>query len=95
MVSARHQAVANMIARELDGHPVTACLSAASRIARDLVGVGGFEPPSWISLANGARPRIRQPEDYEPGGVRQGWQHEAASRVERGGHRVVLWKEHR
>ena len=50
--------------------------------ARDLVGVGGFDPPSWISLANGARPHTRQPEDFEPGGVRQGWQHEAASRVE-------------
>ena len=54
-----------MIIRELDGHPVTPCLSAASRIARDLVGVGGFEPPSWISLATGARPHMRQPEDYE------------------------------
>ena len=26
---------------------------------------------------------MRQPQDYEPGRVRQGWQHEAASRVER------------
>ena len=43
MISARHPAVADMIIRELDGHPVTPCLSAASRIARDLVGVGGFE----------------------------------------------------
>ena len=83
MISARHPAVVDMIIRELDGHPVTPCLSAASRIVRDLVGVGGFEPPSWISLVNGARPHMRQPEEYEPGGVRQGWQHEAASRVER------------
>ena len=83
IISARHPAVADMIIRELVGHPVTPCLSAASRIARDLVGDGGFEPPSWISLANGARPHMRQPEDSEPGGVRQGWQHEAASRVER------------
>ena len=34
MVSARHPAVADMIIRELDGYPVTPCLSAASRIAR-------------------------------------------------------------
>ena len=70
MIHARHPAVSDMIIRELDGHPVTPCLSAASRIARDLVSIGGFEPPSWISLANGARPHMRQPEDCEPGGVR-------------------------
>ena len=73
MICARHPAVADMIIRELDEHPVTPCLSAASRIARDMIGVGGFEPPSWISLANGSLPHMRQPEDYEPGGVRLGW----------------------
>ena len=72
MISARHPAVADMIIRELDGHPVTPCLSAASRIARDLVGVGGFEPPSWISLANGARPHMRQPEDMNLAGSDKG-----------------------
>ena len=45
--------------------------------------VGGFEPPIWISLANGTRSHTCQPEDYEPGGVRQGWQHDAATRIER------------
>ena len=72
MINARRPAVADMIIRELDGHPVTPCLSAASRIARDLVGVGGFEPPSWISLAHGARPHMHQPEEYEPGGSDKG-----------------------
>ena len=42
-----------------------------------------FEPPSWEALASSARPAIREPDKFEPGGVRQGWQHEAASRVER------------
>ena len=42
-----------------------------------------FEPPSWPALAAGARPDAREPEDYEPGGARVGWQREAASRVER------------
>ena len=40
-------------------------------------------PPIWISLANGTRSHTCQPEDYEPGGVRQGWQHDAATRIER------------
>ena len=30
----------------------------------------------------GARPQPREPDDYEPGSVRTGWQHGAASRVE-------------
>ena len=37
----------------------------------------------WASWADGVRPDSREPEDYEPGVSRQGWQHEAASRVER------------
>ena len=42
----------------------------------------GFAPPSWHALAAGARPEPREPDDYEPGSVRTGWQHEVASRVE-------------
>ena len=53
MINARHPAVADTIIRELDGHPVTPCQRGASRSARDLLGVGEFEPPSWISLVNG------------------------------------------
>ena len=47
-------------------------------------GVGGCSggPPSWEALATGARPAIREPDEFEPGGLRKGWQHEAASRVE-------------
>ena len=42
----------------------------------------GFEPPSWTDLARGARPAQYQPEDFEPGASRGGWQHEAACRIE-------------
>ena len=42
----------------------------------------GFEPPSRHALADGVRPDSREPKDYEPGVSHQGWQHEAASRVE-------------
>ena len=37
--------------------------------------------PSWEALSDGLRPH--EPEDHEPGDVKHGWQHEAASRVER------------
>ena len=39
-------------------------------------------PPSWQAAAMGARPAPREPDEFEPGSVRQGWQHEASSRVE-------------
>ena len=40
-----------------------------------------FELPSWHALA-GVRPGSREPEDFEPGVLRDGWQHEATSRIE-------------
>ena len=43
----------------------------------------GFEVPSWDALVRGARPPPHEVDDYEPGEARHGWQHEAASRVER------------
>ena len=53
-------------------------MSEVSDAVRMLTGVEGFELPSWEALLEGARPggsRAR--------GTRGGWQHEAASRVER------------
>ena len=40
--------------------------------------------PCWqfYSKVDGVRLEDREPEDCEPGGIRSGWQHEAASRVE-------------
>ena len=54
--------------KKLDGQEMTSCTSAASRMARNLVGVGGQEQRSWISPADGTRPHMRQPEESEPDG---------------------------
>ena len=54
---------------------------SAAIAAHQLAGVEGFEVPSWEALSDGLRPH--EPEDHEPGDVKHGWQHEAASRVER------------
>ena len=80
MIHKRQPAVA--AALEHLENPGTPCLQAVASAARDLTGVGGFEPPSWRELMTGARPEPREPEDFEPGTTRDGWQHEAASHVE-------------
>ena len=38
--------------------------------------------PSWEVLVHGARPPEREPYEFEPGGTRSGWQHEASARTE-------------
>ena len=58
-------------------------LSAAARAADQLTRLYRFDMPGWADLASGARPPLRNVEDFEPGGHRTGWQHEAAARVER------------
>ena len=45
-------------------------------------GVREFVPSSWRALAHGARPETREPDQFEFGKSRDGWQHEVASRVE-------------
>ena len=62
--------------------PQTSCLAAAASAARELTGVRDFDPPFWHALAQGVRPALHEPEELEPGCTRDGWQHEAASRVE-------------
>ena len=57
-------------------------MRAAADAKRNLSGMMGFEPPSWQEAADGARPPLRDPEEFEPGTVRKGWQHEASSRKE-------------
>ena len=54
----------------------------AASAARELTGVCDLEPPSWHALAKAVRPPSREAEDFDPGCCRDGWQHEAASRVE-------------
>ena len=81
MIHERHPAVAVALVEHLE-NPGTPCLQAVASAARDLTGVGGFEPPSWRELMTGARPEPREPEEFEPGTTRDGWQHEASSHVE-------------
>ena len=54
---------------------------AAHTAREELSGVMGFEPPSWHARPHGARPPL--PDEFDPGSWRTGWQHEAASRVDR------------
>ena len=70
------------LVHHLEGHPNTPSCQAAAGAARSLRGVQGFEPPSSEALAHGGRPVPRQPDDFEPGCERGGWQREAASRRE-------------
>ena len=82
MVRARHPDVATLIIqrmRDPTGPPTV----SAQTVAQQLIGVEGVEPLSWAALEKGQRPPRREPEDFEPGVCRHGWQHEAASRVER------------
>ena len=83
MISERHPTVAGSFARRLErGEDLTPTMASAVLARHHLSGVEGFEPPSWEALVQGARPPEREPEDFEPGGTRYGWQHEASSRTE-------------
>ena len=78
----RHPEVAREFVTRLEAGVETQYLGGAATAARNLAGTHGFEPPSWTALAFGAHPPSREPDDYEPGAQRLGWQHEASSRVE-------------
>ena len=54
MIRKRHPEVA--LVRQLNGVDACPSLHAASRAARELTVVEGFEPPTWDALANGLRP---------------------------------------
>ena len=82
MIHAHHREVASQFVYALENDLGGPCLSAAAQARRTLTGVMGFEPPSWQAVAEGARPETQPPDEFEPGGVRPGWQHEAASRTE-------------
>ena len=74
--------VALEMVRQLNGVDACPSLHAASRTARELTRVEGFEPPMWDAFANGLRPPTHDADEFEPG-AKRGWQYEAASRVER------------
>ena len=78
----RHPDVAIQLTLHLEGLPDTPCLSEVAAIPVTLSGVG-LEVPTWRELMLGARAPPREPDDHEPGSQRAGWQHEAASRVDR------------
>ena len=82
MVSSRHRNVATRFVVNLKGAPDTPSLGAAASAMWSLTGTMGFGPPSW-SVGGGSSSENVGPEDLEPGSVRRGWQHEAASRVDR------------
>ena len=81
VVRMRHRAIAESFVEALVTGVGPVSLVEAEDCRRNLTGVMGFEPPSWSALVAGARP-LPPPLD-DPGGWRTGWQHEAASRVER------------
>ena len=83
MVWARHPDVAALILHAMRDPTDPPTLVLVQAVAHQLVVVEGFEPPSWEALTNGQRLPRREPEEFEPGGCRHGWQHEAASPVER------------
>ena len=82
MIQQRHPRIAALFVAQLCGQPHTTFLRAASEAPIHLVRAG-FVAPTWDVLALDARPPPREPEDVEPGGVRRGWQHSAASEVEK------------
>ena len=82
MIRERHPSVAMECVHQLEGQPTAPALVAAVECARAVTGAAGFTPPSWRALARRARPPLRDVLDFEPGGQKRGWQHEAASRVD-------------
>ena len=81
MLHNRHSNVADAFLECLTVGAGPPSLVAAHSAREELSGVMGFEPPSWHAVLHGARPPF--PDEFEPGSWRTGWQHEAASRVER------------
>ena len=92
MMFARHPEVASQIVQQLEGHPDSPFLAAAASSARVLSGTMGFDPPSWQAMCEGVRSRMLEPEEFEPGIERGGWQHDASSRVERQHREEVLFE---
>ena len=71
----------DVVGHHLEGGATTPRLRKIRQVAHDLLEVG-FEPLSWRALLAGARPERNEVDEFEWGcGI--GWQHEAASRVER------------
>ena len=82
MIQQRHPRIAALFVGQLSGQPHTTFLRAAAEVPIHLARAG-FVAPTWDALVlEEARPPPQEPEHVEPGGVRRGWQHSAASEVE-------------
>ena len=81
MIRARHRAVADCFVRELEGAPESPFLGAVADAVRSLAGTM-VQPPRGKICLQVPRPGTHKPDEFEPGGFRQRWQHEAAARVE-------------
>ena len=79
MIHNRHPDVAGQLIAQLEGRPESPNMRAASDAAHQLNGVRDFVPPSWRALADGARPQIRDIDNFELGNS-DGWQHVVASK---------------
>ena len=80
MIYRRHHGVATGFLECLTHGAGPPSLVAAHTAREELSGVLGFEPPSWHAVLHGRPP---PPDEFDPGSWRTGWQHEAASRVDR------------
>ena len=80
MVKARHPVITGELLHALDDQRGGIHVNSASSSRDQLIGMG-FLAPTWVDVANGARPR--RDDDWEdvPRSSTQGWQHEAASIV--------------
>ena len=77
MIFARHPRVAVEFIRTLQGNHDTPSLAEAAGAA-----VMGFQPPLWEAMARGARPNVRELDNFVRGSDSKGWQDEAPFRVE-------------
>ena len=64
MIQQRHPSVAATVVEQMAGESVSVHLRAASAAGGKLNLVPGFEVPGWLELARGARPAIRNVEEF-------------------------------
>ena len=73
MIKERHPVVAEKITSSFNNaRQAGPCIQSAVLAAHELMGVDGFEVPSWKALANGFRPLSRESEDIKPDRITHG-----------------------
>ena len=81
MVKARHPVIAEELIHALDDRGGGVHVDSASESRDHLIRMG-FLAPSWVDVANGARPRREDDWEDAPRTSQQGWQHKAVSVVQ-------------